>query len=385
MLPKSLKFVWIDVDDEVSVAISRARLAGATAASQYIENRVFSPKEMRLQTIADGLITISVPEDIPEDEFKMIDDLKAKERPGMLGAPVNPSQGGQGEILNRSAFGDLLMKTLDLSDIQIRKLAKILLPGVTKEFNNVLDELAYDEVTWWLKWHDEVLWGDLTEEIPELTRSTIMYSERVIGNILENEKWLSVKTQDITKAVNGFADEFRNIRESKIIDESVLEYESNKSTTYLDEVEPDKELEKNFKSDIRKEIRKFVSDLDISRPVLRGLRNTIIMVGLLDNQDEINDNTYILSNIRQSLANYYFKKLEEFQEIFERKTKQYLEEDLNVTMQSNYKTIFGGRFKCHNAKQLQLMERNVSVRQKKDQNIVVFMKQCRLWILHQQR
>jgi len=281
------------------------------------------------------LITISVPEDIPEDEFEMIDDLKAKERPGMLGAPVNPSQGGQGEILNRSAFGDLLMKTLDLSDIQIRKLAKILLPGVTKEFNNVLDELDYDEVTWWLKWHDEALWGDLTEEIPELTRSTIMYSERVIGNILENEKWLSAKTQDITKAVNDFTDEFRNIRESKIIDKSVLEYESNKSTTYLDEVEPDKELEKNFKSDIRKEIRKFVSDLDISRPVLQGLRNTIIMVGLLDNQDEINDNTYILSNIRQSLANYYFRKLEEFQEIFERKTKQYLEEDLNVTMQSN--------------------------------------------------
>jgi len=141
MLPRDLNFLWIDLDDETSVAISRARLAGATAASQYIDSRVFSPKEMRLQTIADGLVTISVPEDVPEDEFKLVEDAQAKERPGMLGAPVNPSQGGKGEVIGRGVFNELFLNMLDLSDIQIRKLAKAILPGMTTETNDVLDKL----------------------------------------------------------------------------------------------------------------------------------------------------------------------------------------------------------------------------------------------------
>ncbi|MHA2191062.1 MAG: hypothetical protein ACXAAP_12575 [Candidatus Thorarchaeota archaeon] len=334
MLPKSLKFVWIDLDDEVSVALGRARLANATAASQYIENRIFTPKEMRLQAIADGLMTISMPEDVPEDEFDLVESLNAQERPGMLGAPVNPSQGGQGEVLNRSGFDELLLGLIDLSDMQIRKLAKSMLPGVTKEFNTVLDELDYDEVTRWLRWHDDVLWGNLKEEIPEITLSTIDFSERLVGRISKNENWLSFEPQDLTPIVNKFMLEFRDIRESDIVNKSVLDYESCKSSTYIDEVEPDKELEKKFKSDIRKATRQFLLDLDISKAVLRGLRNTIIMVGLLDNQEEINDNTYVLSNIRQSLANFYYMKLSEFQTILEEKIEQYLEEDLNVELQS---------------------------------------------------
>lgn len=112
MLPDTLRWKYIDLDDEVLVAVTRARLANATAAAQYIADKVFSPKEMRLQAIADGLITISVPEDIPEEEFfdppkeNLDQPGDAPERPSILGRPVAPSAGGHGEI--RSLIIDLL-------------------------------------------------------------------------------------------------------------------------------------------------------------------------------------------------------------------------------------------------------------------------------------
>jgi len=97
MLPPELKFTFIDLDDELSVALGRARLANATAWGQMIDKKVFTPEEARMQTIADGLITISVPEKVPESEFPELTP-SAQERPGMLGKPVSPSTGGYGEV-----------------------------------------------------------------------------------------------------------------------------------------------------------------------------------------------------------------------------------------------------------------------------------------------
>lgn len=103
LLPESLMFTWIDVDDELSVALGRARLASITAAAQAIDKRILSPKEARLQLIADGIYTISMPEDVKEEEFDLLSnsnndkEINAK-RPGMLGTQVPPSIGGQGEI-----------------------------------------------------------------------------------------------------------------------------------------------------------------------------------------------------------------------------------------------------------------------------------------------
>ena len=106
-----VKFTWIDYDDEVNVARGRARLASATAGAQWIKDGVFTPDELRQQAVADGLITVSVPEKIPEDEIP--DWVKNQgqgfgsnnnnngsdpaERPNEMGRPVPVSAGGQGE------------------------------------------------------------------------------------------------------------------------------------------------------------------------------------------------------------------------------------------------------------------------------------------------
>lgn len=103
-----LKFKFIDMDDEVSVALGRARLATATAMGLWIDKRVITPQEARLQMIADGLVDISVPEKIDEKAFDILPVPTAggfggdtsNKRPGMLGKPVPASSGGHGEVKN---------------------------------------------------------------------------------------------------------------------------------------------------------------------------------------------------------------------------------------------------------------------------------------------
>lgn len=103
LIPDALQFDFIDMDDELATALGRARLANATAWGQLIDRGIFDRKEARLQTIQDGLVTISVAEEPPSkpDDFQMAKTpfgQKPQERPGMLGNPQPPSQGGDGEV-----------------------------------------------------------------------------------------------------------------------------------------------------------------------------------------------------------------------------------------------------------------------------------------------
>lgn len=101
ILPEELQFVWIDYDDETNVALGRARLANATAFGQFIDKKVFTPKEVRLQSIQDGTVTISIPEDYPEEDAPEQLNTGSPERPGALGSTNIPaSQGGEGEVVS---------------------------------------------------------------------------------------------------------------------------------------------------------------------------------------------------------------------------------------------------------------------------------------------
>ncbi len=107
MLPPDLELKYTDLDDEMAVAIGRARLASATALGIDIDRGIISPQEARLQLIADGLISISIPEKLPKDAVPQSQNPTG-ERPGMLGKPIAPSQGGYGEI--RGQLFDKLME-----------------------------------------------------------------------------------------------------------------------------------------------------------------------------------------------------------------------------------------------------------------------------------
>jgi hypothetical protein len=109
MLPENLRFAFIDIDDELTVALGRARLANATAWSSMVTAGMFSAKEARLQTIADGLVSVSMPEEppkLPSPTPTTPPGGKAAERPSMLGRPIAPSSGGQGEVLQSAMEQD---------------------------------------------------------------------------------------------------------------------------------------------------------------------------------------------------------------------------------------------------------------------------------------
>ena len=313
MLPKTLEFKWIDVDDEVSVSQSRARLAGATAYAQLIDSRVLSPKESRMQMIADGLITIAIPEDPPEEDFP--DELEPQgnsERPGMLGRPIQPTEGGHGEISASKAFSTIAENYLNLENVKLRKITRAILPTITVETDTVFSNLDVDEYDWWVAWHDQVLWGDLRDEIPELTLSTLDSSVKSIEQIVRAEGWFDLKTQDVTRFVNDYVRIFRELREDYYVTQSKKDYEFGKSDAYVVSVEPDEELEKRFKSELRGIFRDFWKDVPnyFAKSVISGIRNSIITVGklqILDRKSDIDDNNYIIPAIKKEISQLYGK------------------------------------------------------------------------------
>jgi len=101
LLPDTLRFHFIDLDDELNVAIGRARLSTAQAMDILAKIKMITPNEGRQQMVADGLFTISMPETIEGGD-------KPVEAPAPFGSsvgggskdfgrPVSPSQGGFGE------------------------------------------------------------------------------------------------------------------------------------------------------------------------------------------------------------------------------------------------------------------------------------------------
>jgi len=126
ILPEQLKFVWIDYDDERQVSLSRARLASANAWSLLIDKRVFSPYEVRLQTIQDGLITVSVPENVPADsEFPQITALPTGAN-SLNNNAQKPSLGGQGDV----SAQQIVQRSIDVMADETEKLLEI--PSVSE-------------------------------------------------------------------------------------------------------------------------------------------------------------------------------------------------------------------------------------------------------------
>jgi len=124
ILPDTLEFNFIDYDHELNVAMGRARLASSTAFKTFIELKAFSPQEVRQQSIADGLWSITLPDEVPpESEFpeppvpvgafgKPVAGGTQKKKVGKLtgtgkvGNPVPPAKGGEGAMTARKSLAD---------------------------------------------------------------------------------------------------------------------------------------------------------------------------------------------------------------------------------------------------------------------------------------
>lgn len=178
LLPSTMRFKFIDLDDEVAVSVGRARLAQATAAQAYVNGNIFTQEEMRAQAVADGLITISVPEALPQelkDKIEQKEQMfnpsnKTPERPSMLGRPVTPSTGGWGETAARSdVFRSTVLGILNSDDKYFRRLLYLAYPPVSLDVKGAITTLeGQDQVASWVDAYNEALWfrvggNDLSE------------------------------------------------------------------------------------------------------------------------------------------------------------------------------------------------------------------------------
>jgi hypothetical protein len=195
ILPETLKFMWIDYDDERNVSKGRARLASAQASNIWVTNRQFLPSEMRRQAIADGLVSIDVPEEIDENdpEFASLQQPqfgggKAKQ----LGAKTNPSQGGQGEVIPQQ----VVQKASSAAEVGLAKVAYSTNEILNSLLSQVQRNLSPEEVGLWEEYVDGYLIGKSEIEEEELKKVLDDIRGRAIS-IVKSQPWI----EDISKAI----------------------------------------------------------------------------------------------------------------------------------------------------------------------------------------
>jgi hypothetical protein len=110
ILPETLEFNWVDYDDELNVAMGRARLATSQAFKTAQDQGWFSAQELRSQWIQDGLSSISMPDEIPADAKPLLEQEKelgvgafapkigGNTEPELIKSPKAPSSGGEGDV-----------------------------------------------------------------------------------------------------------------------------------------------------------------------------------------------------------------------------------------------------------------------------------------------
>lgn len=327
MLPESLKFEFIDHDDELSVALGRARLATMTAFNQMIESQVILPEEARMQMLNDGLITISIPEKLPEGAFDEINEQKAQkikdaqERPGSLGAPVSPSQGGHGEITKskRSEVnedverikGEFLFDISDTHPARIRKLVKLALADLYPSVNQATINLAdnVNAMSMWNDWHNEVLFGQADDETPTLIKQSIRNIRSKLSKVMNKDKWWMPRFAD--SMIQLSTESFYRSRKWEVLKaEAEKLYEEDKRDSPIISTEADvygeialsdkavKSAKALLHKNLEKDARTFVQNAIIA--VVRTGLTDILPANDIDIQKILDNNSVIETLVRNA-------------------------------------------------------------------------------------
>ena len=188
ILPDELKFMWIDYDDERNVSKGRARLASAQAANIWIQNRSFLPTEMRRQAMADGLVSLDLPEEVDpnDEEFQNLQQPQfGGNQVKELGAKTSPSNGGHGEVIPQQVV-QRNMTSAEIGVSQACYNANEILSTLVQKVKSNLDS---GELNVWEEYIDGYLIGKAEIEEPELKSILDNICERSMS-ILRNQPWL---------------------------------------------------------------------------------------------------------------------------------------------------------------------------------------------------
>jgi hypothetical protein len=198
ILPETLRWKWINQDDEKNVAMARARMADANASTQYITNKVFTPAEIRRQAMADGLYSISMPENPPPESSSEWPTPPAptgafgNKLTNKIGDPKAPSSGGHGDAVPQQ----IVKRNSAVIQTTISKavyMGNRVMGGIvnTARDGNDLDG--------WEKDFDAAVLGK--SDSP--SKPTIDDTAKVIRNILDKASWVDTLSDEVVKAVIG--------------------------------------------------------------------------------------------------------------------------------------------------------------------------------------
>lgn len=159
ILPETLEFTWIDFDVDQNVAKGRALLANSQAYEIFTRNKVFSPHEMRLQALQDGLVTVSVPETLDESSVDWPQSGNTI-RPNLIGEKVSADNGGRGEVssVQASLAVDLLKPIKAVVAKSYQPIQKLIA---------MTQGMSVEEIQAWKKRVDDALWWRGKSEVEE--------------------------------------------------------------------------------------------------------------------------------------------------------------------------------------------------------------------------
>lgn len=287
MLPKTLRFKLIDLDDEISVALGRARLANATAFGAYINNGVVTPEEARQQAIADGLFSISMPEELPEELKDFSPNKNPAERPSMLGRPVSPGQGGFGEVAARS---DVLQPLRELSEASLKRLMYAAYPMVSVGIMGVIEAFGEEDFNL-LGEIQNSLWTTSGESpIQTLIQDSFKYSRKNMEKVEPKElfalEWNRLKSDVFDVVESSYKDAISKGMEELYV---LGELDRIEKSIELEDVSATKDKIEKAVDEFKNTVKEFFYKSVVSGLYDYGLKTSELSVDnlILDNKSSI--------------------------------------------------------------------------------------------------
>lgn len=213
ILPETLEFNWIDYDDELNVALGRARLASSQAFKTAQDQGWFSAQELRSQWINDGLSSISLPDEIPDDAKTLMEQQKemgvgggpfgnkvgGNTEPELIKDPKAPSAGGEGDV-GKSFVVKSKPRNLSV-------LVKSLMDEIAPKIRDTVSSVSEDELEMWRSTISESLFDELDQ-----------YGlQKTISDIVGTKSLVNIK-------FDGIEDEFRSVLGEGYQDVPLQEY-----------------------------------------------------------------------------------------------------------------------------------------------------------------
>ncbi len=314
IIPEHLEFKWVDFDDERNVAMSRARMASANAFSVFIQNQVFTPDELRSQAIADGLISITVPETIdrakvewPTNALRYIGKDTGNKNSNEIGNPKSPSSGGQGEAIPQQIISRHRAKI----EVSISKAVYAGNQFIGGLINSIRD--GGNDLKVWEDSFDASVVGKSQADM--ITESAISDAYNTLLDSLDRVEWVDTVSSDIAGVISNSVYETKRLRlEAQYLKRAETEFIAGERDELILSESELQELSMVTKSDLFLEVKASLLQSLIPKIMLVSKSSIMDYKYPINTRDQTDNNTLKLAReISEKVYQLFPQILEEVQ------------------------------------------------------------------------